>query len=639
MRFLLLVCLLALCPFVAAQPSYTVSADVIPGGYTDLVGSTPVSLARGAVTPVISPAGFSFQYFSDVYTSFQIASSGYVILGGGGTTAASGALPSHDSGRIIAPLWHDYDPAAALGSPVTPTLPPPPEISWEFSNDVLAVQWRNLPRYNGSSINSSGVRMKVLLHTVRREVEFHYGATPGGTTGAVARVDYTASISGVVGIAGQEVIAAVDGTNILNNGQVWSYPTGRYMLFEPQFPPPNAAPQVEVTWDNGSGATPIADSSSINVGYSAQVAALDFQITVTDPDLDDCTLSAAITNVGVTGINQSQWESASATTPLVLNPTHGTFNELTGETYQFTLTADDGSALTIFTFTVNQAPAGPGLLVEEPAAAISSGDPAAGTGRDFGSQDIDDGPTALLTIEITNTGGTDLTIAGFATAGDASDFVIDTSSLSGSVSSGASTSFTIAFDPLTSGAKSAVVSFTHNASAPSPFQIEIVGLANEKLPVLIVREAGPTGPIVSSGASISFGSLDLSQSQSITRTFYVENAGNADLTLAAPASGGAEFNVASTAMPGDVLPAAIATFTVTYQPPGEGSHGATISIDHNDPLLASPFTFDVTATAVPGSPARSSGGSGSNGSGGCTAGHAGLPLLLLGLLALRRRRD
>lgn len=640
MRTLLILCVLAASSTLAAQPSYVVSADVIAGGYTDLSGSTPVSLARGAVTPVISPPGFSFHYFGELCNSFQIASSGYIILGGGGTTAASAPLPSHDGGRIIAPLWHDYDPAAALGSPISPSLPPPPEISWVYANDILAVQWRNLPRHSGTSINSSGVRMKVLLDTARREIEFHYGATPSGTTGAVARVNYTASIASLVGIASQEVIAAADGSNILNDGQVWAYPAGRRILFEPQFPPPNTAPEISVTWDSGAGPTPIADNGSINVAYLAQVAALSFVVTVSDADLDVCNVSAAITNVGTTGIVLSEWEFTSGQTPIGLNPTSGSFNQLTGMSYQFTLTADDGAAITIFSFTVNQAPDGPGLLVEESSVVINSGDPAVGTSRDFGSQFIDEGPTAALTIEITNTGGSDLSLAGFATSGDASAFVIDTTGMAASVSSGASTTFSVAFDPTTVGPKLAVISFTHNAPSPSPFEVEVVGLATEKLPVLVVREAGPTGPVVSNGGTVNFGTLDLSQGQSITRTFHIQNTGNADLTLAALASGAAEFDTQSSAIPGNYLPTETLTFTITYQPGGAGSHVATISLDHNDPLTASPFTFDVTGTAVAGTPAKNSGGASSSGSGGCApaGGTRLIALPMLALFALRRRR-
>jgi hypothetical protein len=642
MRTLFAVCILAACASLAAQPSYNVTSDAIPGGYTPVTGGTLVPIARNQHSGVISPPGFSFHFFNEVYTEVQIASAGYIILGGFMTSVTSTPTPTIDGGRVIAPAWMDLDPSASLIGLAMPTNPPPGEISWAFSNDIMEIEWKNVPRFNGTTSNTVGVNLKIVLDTATRNIEFHYGPVPAGASGALQRTGDTCCIAGVAGLATQEVIVGQDGTNIQSGGGIWSYPTNRYVRFEPTFPPPNLPPEIAVHYDDPAQPQPvqILHNGSINVPYNAGVSSLNFVIDVTDPDNDDCTVSAMITNLGNTGIVLTQWEALRSPTPIQIMPTSGVFNALTGASHTVTLTANDGTVDTVLSFTINQEPAPPELLVEAGGATVTTGQAAAGSNRDFGDQDIADGPTSALLVEISNLGGVDLVLGNLSVSGDSADFVIDSAAFNNTVPVAGSTSFSVAFDPVSAGAKALTISFTHNdPGIAGPFEIELAGLGSEKLPVLVVREAGSAGPIVPHGGTVNIGSLDLRHNPTLTRTFHARNDGNADLTLGALTSSEAEFKAASPSIPGVLLPLEGVTFTVTFEPDDEGNYSATVSLEHDDPARSTPFQFTVTGTATR-STTTSGGGSG-NGSSGCAATGGGAAWLLAALasLAMRRRRS
>jgi uncharacterized repeat protein (TIGR01451 family) len=80
-------------------------------------------------------------------------------------------------------------------------------------------------------------------------------------------------------------------------------------------------------------------------------------------------------------------------------------------------------------------------------------------GLDFGSQDVDAGATVSQTVTITNDGTVDLHITSVGlTGGDADQFSIESDTGEGTLTPGSARTIRVAFDPTTTGTKSANLS-------------------------------------------------------------------------------------------------------------------------------------------------------------------------------------
>ncbi|MEZ5991269.1 MAG: hypothetical protein R3E76_02825 [Planctomycetota bacterium] len=111
----------------------------------------------------------------------------------------------------------------------------------------------------------------------------------------------------------------------------------------------NPAPTFTVSGGGGG----VTSGGTINVLTGSTVAAANISIQVNDSSTgDSLTLTAGITNVGTTGILQSEFEGSSTSpTAINANPTTGTFNAVT--THVVTLTANDGvNTAVVFTFSI-----------------------------------------------------------------------------------------------------------------------------------------------------------------------------------------------------------------------------------------------------------------------------------------------
>jgi hypothetical protein len=395
-----------------------------------------------------------------------------------------------------------------------------------------------------------------------------------------------------------------------------------------------------------AGGSNIPNGGTLNVNYNDTLASLNLQIGVDDANQDYVSLSASISNIPTQGIQVSEFSHATALVAYGVYPTSGVFNQ-GGVTHQVMLTASDGSEATQFSFSivVGAAPA-PSMQVCESAqggASIGNGANASG-GRDFGSQLVTAGPTAALTVVISNSGNADLDVTGVSLSGsDAAHFVLNTGGMAGAVAPSGFTQFTVAFDPATAGSKTATIEIAHNdASTSTPYTFQVTGVGTTPAPValIVVREGGV---VVANGAgSRNFGSLIVG-SPSAPFTITVENAGNADLVLGTPGLSGAgagQFSIDHTGMLASVPAGQSTSFTLTFLAGAEGTFGASVSFSHNDSSTTTPFSFNVTGTATTAT--GSGGGSGGSG-GGCAAGSGssllGLLFLLgLGAIAVTRRR-
>jgi len=225
MRLFAILAVLVATSALGAQ-TYSVSSQSIT--YADLGGGTNVTLADDAIGSPISPTGFSFPYFGGTYTSFQIASNGYIVLGGSGTVTS--AMPDHATspGLVIAPLWTDLRPGTSLSAE---------RISWRFGGGTLTVEWFNTLQRKATGptapTGNPAVRMQVVLSGSTGEITFQYGA-PGGFQqfGALSNFAGAVAISGPSGTS-QAVVAGEISGFVSSTGAVTAYPANMQVLFQP----------------------------------------------------------------------------------------------------------------------------------------------------------------------------------------------------------------------------------------------------------------------------------------------------------------------------------------------------------------------------------------------------------------------
>ncbi|MCP5544581.1 MAG: choice-of-anchor D domain-containing protein [Akkermansiaceae bacterium] len=120
--------------------------------------------------------------------------------------------------------------------------------------------------------------------------------------------------------------------------------------------------------------------------------------------------------------------------------------------------------------------------------------------------------------------------------------------------------------------------------------------ANAAAPEIVVEQ--PAGTNVADGGSVSFGSVNVGSSS--TLTFTIKNTGDADLTgLAITKSGAdsADFTVTGPVATTVTGPSGSTTFTVQFTPSANRAHAASIAIANND-SDENPFNISLSGTGL-----------------------------------------
>lgn len=474
--------------------------------------------------------------------------------------------------------------------------------------EILVVDGENNPCSLSATISSHGS-----TGIVQSEWESATAAVP------VTRTPSTGTFNTVNGVTHQVDLVASDGS--LNGSFTFLIQQGA-----------NTPPQISV----GS----LSSGGTIYVNYGDTPGSVGISVGATDADGHDVAVAATSFNVGNTGLVAAEFESATAATPYTLSPTSGSFATVAGATSFIELTADDGYSTSTFSFYIEQAPQPVGaIVVTESGNGVSHGQSAAGTNRDFGAKDAGSGATAPVVITIANSGWADLNLGSITVAGSAAgEFLMDLAGTNLTVPVGQTTTFEVAFSPVSVGTHSATIEVLHDDPyMPSPYQFEVFGVGTvPPAPAMIVREGGPGGAVISNAGTIDFGRIDFYSLPSAPVTIYVENLGNADLVLGTPAVSGSAYTIDASGLPGVIAPNGSGTFTVIWNPATTGIHTETVSITTND------ATVGTFALALQGD-ATESLDKGSSGGGGCTAGGSTWALSVLLLLVatgvmIRRRR-
>ncbi|MCB9895289.1 MAG: choice-of-anchor D domain-containing protein [Planctomycetes bacterium] len=170
--------------------------------------------------------------------------------------------------------------------------------------------------------------------------------------------------------------------------------------------------------------------------------------------------------------------------------------------------------------------------------------------------------------------------------------------------------FSVRFRPGSGGQKTATVQFTHTAAnTSSPFVFEVTGFGSANAPIIEVRETNATGGTIPNGGPATgirdFGQVDIAAGPTASHTVYVANVGTQLLTLGVPALTGADaadFSLNTSGMPAALAPGASATFTFSFDPTTTGIKTAAITIAHNDPGTANPFTVLLVGEGIIAAP-------------------------------------
>ena len=212
------------------------------------------------------------------------------------------------------------------------------------------------------------------------------------------------------------------------------------------------------------------------------------------------------------------------------------------------------------------------------------------TSLSFGNQNV--GTTsAAQTVTLTNSGNAPLTITSIVVSGvNAADFAqTNTCPISpNTLAAGANCAMTVTFTPSATGARSANISISDNASG-SPHSVPLAGTGVTPAPGVTLN---PT--------SVSFGN-QLVGTTSATRTATLTNSGTAALTITSIALTGAntaDFAESSTCpiSPSTLASGATCTISVTFSPSVAGARSASVTISDN--ASGSPQSIPLSGTGV-----------------------------------------
>ena len=180
----------------------------------------------------------------------------------------------------------------------------------------------------------------------------------------------------------------------------------------------------------------------------------------------------------------------------------------------------------------------------------------------FGSVTVGSSQSQALTIS--NTGGSALTISNAAITG--SGFTFSGLSLPYTMSPGTSTNLSITFSPINSGAYSATLALTSNASDPT-VNVSLSGTGT-----------ATNGTLAVNPGSMSFGNVTIGSSQTQNGTV---TATGGSLTLSSVNSNNSVYTIAGLSLPLNLAAGQSAPFTVTFAPTSSGTANASISFVSN----------------------------------------------------------
>lgn len=358
-------------------------------------------------------------------------------------------------------------------------------------------------------------------------------------------------------------------------------PAGQSAPFSVTFKPQSAgsasgALSLSSDASNGTLTVPLAGSAVTAGAMTAAPASLTFgNMQVGTPK----TLSETLTNSGGSSLTITQANLS------------GAGFSMTGLTLPLTLGAGQGATFSV-TFTPQSSGAATGSLaigsdasnstLNIPLAAntatagvLSTSD----SSLDFGSVQVNGTTTQPETL--TNSGGTSVTITQAKVSGAA--FSVTGLSLPMTLTPGQSFTFGAAFKPTTGGSATGSIAVTSDAS-------------NATLTVTLAGTATVAGQLAVSPATLTFGSVTVGQSKSLTASL---TASGSSITVSSASASTSEFTISGLSLPLTLAPGQSASFTVQFTPQSSGTASASGSFTSNASNSSVVQALTGTAAAAP----------------------------------------
>ncbi len=224
-------------------------------------------------------------------------------------------------------------------------------------------------------------------------------------------------------------------------------------------------------------------------------------------------------------------------------------------------------------------------------------DIASGTGSyHFGSTQTGT-PLGPVTFTIQNTGTKNLNVSGVSKAGmDVSDFIINTGALTSPVIAGKDTTFTITFNPSTTGSKTATITVTNDDADEGAYTFAVTGTGTAA-PVQDIHLTQSSAYLPNTTGVYNFGSINQGASSAAIQ-FTISNRGTANLGVSGfNNSNTTDFSASFPGTPLMILPSQTQTFSIEFTPKSAGLRTAVITINNDDPD-ENPYTFTLQGTGV-----------------------------------------
>ncbi len=305
------------------------------------------------------------------------------------------------------------------------------------------------------------------------------------------------------------------------------------------------------------------------------------------------TLSESISNSGGTTVTVSQVSAS------------GTGYSVSGVTVPFTLAAGASKSFNVVfapttagspsgTLTVTSDASNPSLTVSLSGTATAAGSLTAGTSPlSFGTVTV--GQSKTLSETISNSGGTTVTVSQVAATG--TGYSVNGVTSPFTLAAGASKSFNVVLAPTATGTPAGTLTVTSNASNPS-------------LTVSLSGTATTTGTLSATTAPLSFGSVVVGQSKTLSET--VTNSGGSTVTVSQVSASGTGYSVSGVTLPFTLAAGASKSFNVVFAPTTAGTPTGTLTVtsDASNPSLQVSLTGTATsAGAIAANPTSLSFGS------------------------------
>lgn len=222
--------------------------------------------------------------------------------------------------------------------------------------------------------------------------------------------------------------------------------------------------------------------------------------------------------------------------------------------------------------------------------------PSISDNTDFGVTDLTSG-TIIKTFTIKNTGTTALIISNPTISGaHASEFTITTYPSTLSINPGASTTFSVTFDPAAISVRSATINIINNDGNENPYNFNIRGTGSDaQIDIsgngISIANNDTTPSLVD---ATDFGSLDINLKTTST-TFTITDIGTTNLSISNPVISGVnagDFTITAYPATLSINSGATRTFTIKFDPSAIGLRTAIVTIDNSD-YDDNPHTFTI----------------------------------------------